>query len=66
MSEHIPLRQLPLYRHYKGGLYSLVCIATLESDGSKMMVYKSAETGEHFVRPAREFTEKFEEVKSDV
>ena len=38
------------YRHYKGGLYELVCIATLESDLSEMIVYRAAD-GSIWTRP---------------
>jgi hypothetical protein len=38
------------YRHYKGGLYELVCEATLESDLSPMIVYRAAD-GAVWVRP---------------
>ena len=31
------------YRHYKGGLYELLCSATLESDLSEMVVYRAAD-----------------------
>jgi hypothetical protein len=38
------------YRHYKGGLYELVCTATLESDLSVMVVYRAAD-GSIWTRP---------------
>ena len=38
------------YRHYKGGLYELVCFATLESDLSEMVVYRAAD-GSIWTRP---------------
>ena len=44
------------YRHYKGGLYGLVCMATLESDLSEMVVYRAAD-GSTWVRPASVFFE---------
>ncbi len=44
------------YRHYKGGLYELVCMATLEADLSPMVVYRNAE-GSAWVRPASVFFE---------
>ncbi len=31
------------YRHYKGGIYELVCIATLKSDLTPMVVYRAAD-----------------------
>lgn len=44
------------YRHYKGGLYELVCIATLESDLSEMIVYRAAD-GSIWTRPKEVFFE---------
>jgi len=38
------------YRHYKGGLYDLVCMATLEADLSEMVVYRAAD-GSIWTRP---------------
>lgn len=38
------------YRHYKGGLYELVCFARLESDLSDMVVYRAAD-GSIWTRP---------------
>jgi hypothetical protein len=38
------------YRHYKGGLYELVCVARLESDLSEMIVYRAAD-GSIWTRP---------------
>ncbi|MES2298787.1 MAG: DUF1653 domain-containing protein [Pseudomonadota bacterium] len=44
------------YRHYKGGLYELVGEATLESDLTPMIVYRSAD-GSMWVRPRAVFFE---------
>ena len=44
------------YRHYKGGLYELVCMATLESDLSQMVVYRAAD-GSVWTRPSAVFFE---------
>lgn len=45
------------YRHYKGGIYEVVCEAKLESDPSViMMVYKSEE-GSIWTRPRDVFFE---------
>ena len=38
------------YRHYKGGVYELVCVATLESDLTPMIVYRAAD-GSIWIRP---------------
>jgi hypothetical protein len=44
------------FRHYKGGLYELVCEATLESDLSTMIVYRAAD-GSVWCRPQSVFFE---------
>lgn len=44
------------FRHYKGGIYELVCVATLESDLSPMIVYRAA-NGSVWVRPESVFFE---------
>lgn len=44
------------FRHYKGGLYELVCVATLESDLSDMIVYRAAD-GSIWTRPSAVFFE---------
>jgi len=38
------------YRHYKGGIYELVCEATLEADLTPMIVYRAAD-GSIWTRP---------------
>ena len=47
------------YRHYKGGLYELVCEATLEADHSPMIVYRAA-NGSVWIRPREVFFETVE------
>lgn len=42
------------YRHYKGGIYELVCEALLESDHTPVIVYR-AEDGAVWVRPREDF-----------
>jgi hypothetical protein len=44
------------YRHYKGGLYEHVCVATLESDHTEMIVYRAA-NGSIWTRPKDVFFE---------
>lgn len=60
--EKIPLRKYAIYRHYKGGEYTLLGVAKLESDLTDMAIYKKAyvDTETVFVRPLEEFIEKFE------
>lgn len=48
------------YRHYKGGIYEIICEAQLESDpGVVMMVYRSEE-GLIWTRPRDAFFESVE------
>jgi hypothetical protein len=47
------------FRHYKGGIYELVCEATLESDLSTMIVYRAA-NGSIWCRPKDVFFELIE------
>ena len=47
------------YQHYKGGIYELVCEATLESDLSTMIVYRAA-NGSIWCRPRAVFFEMIE------
>ena len=47
------------YRHYKGGLYELVCEATLEADLTPMIIYR-AHDGSIWARPKAVFFEPVE------
>jgi hypothetical protein len=47
------------YRHYKGGLYELVCEAVLEADHSPVIVYRGQD-GTTWVRPRAVFFEMVE------
>jgi hypothetical protein len=47
------------YRHYKGGLYELVCEAVLEADHTPVIVYRG-EDGLTWVRPRDVFFETVE------
>ena len=45
------------YRHYKGGIYEIVCVAKLETDPTvSMIVYKSSD-GTIWTRPEEVFFE---------
>jgi hypothetical protein len=46
-----------LYRHYKGGIYEIVCEAKLESDPSIMMMVYRSEDGSVWTRPRSVFFE---------
>lgn len=56
------LQRFKIYRHYKGGEYTLLGLAKLESDLTDMAIYKKAyvDTDTVYVRPLEEFIEKFE------
>lgn len=45
------------YRHYKGGLYELVCETMLEADHTPVVVYRGQD-GVVWVRPRDAFFEK--------
>jgi hypothetical protein len=47
------------YRHYKGGLYEVVCEATIEADHTPVVVYRG-EDGKTWVRPRDVFFESVE------
>jgi hypothetical protein len=49
------------YRHYKGGVYDLVCEAELEADHTPVIVYRGQD-GRTWVRPKAAF---FELVEGD-
>lgn len=44
------------FRHYKGGIYDLVCEATMEADHTPLIVYK-ASNGSIWCRPKNVFFE---------
>ncbi len=48
-----------IYQHYKGGVYKLICIAKMESSKSEMAVYESVLSGKIWIRPTKQFEEKF-------
>lgn len=62
--EKMPLRKYAIYRHYKGGEYTLLGLAKLESDLTDMAIYKRAyvDTDMVYVRPLEEFIEKFKPI----
>nr|WP_315249627.1 DUF1653 domain-containing protein [uncultured Duganella sp.] len=47
------------FRHYKGGLYELVCEATMEADLTPIIVYRAAD-GSIWCRPRSVFFEQIE------
>jgi len=47
------------FRHYKGGVYEVVCEAILEADHTPVVVYRGAD-GITWVRPRQAFFESIE------
>ena len=45
------------YRHYKGGIYEIICEARLESDTEVIMIIYKAEDGAIWTRPRADFFE---------
>lgn len=60
----ILLQRSRIYRHYKGGEYTFLGVAKLESDLTDMAIYKKAHVAKDtvFVRPLEEFIEKFKPI----
>ena len=59
-----------LYRHFKGGLYRVVCVARDSESLEYMVVYKNEETGDTWVRSVYMFMgsvdrEKYPDVKQE-
>lgn len=54
------MAEITRYRHYKGGLYELICEATLESDPTVTMIVYKASNGTIWTRPASAFFEQIE------
>jgi hypothetical protein len=52
-------KKLVRYRHYKGGIYKLVCEATQEADLKPAIVYRAPD-GSLWIRPASVFFEMIE------
>jgi len=52
-----------LYEHYTGKIYRVVTLATAESDGKVMVVYRSeADPNLVYVRPHTQFMQKYTRV----
>lgn len=60
-SAHEALRDAPrpgtLYRHYKGGLYSIVACSIREDTLEPLVTYRSVERGTAWTRTLANFTE---------
>jgi hypothetical protein len=49
--------KLGIYKHYKGGLYEVIGLATESDTEAEVVVYKSVETGRLFTRNKTIFCE---------
>ncbi|BBI99462.1 hypothetical protein FGKAn22_11550 [Ferrigenium kumadai] len=54
------------YRHYKGGIYEIICEARLESDPNVMMIVYKSEDGLIWTRPSGIFFELVQHEGKDV
>lgn len=45
-----------IYRHFKGSLYEVIGVAKHSENGENMVVYRSLNTGDMYVRPIDMFT----------
>lgn len=52
---------MTIYKHYKGGLYTFVCIASHSETDEQLVIYKNEE-GRVFARPYEMF---FDQVKAE-
>ena len=48
------------WQHYKGGIYTWICSAFLESDRKTVVIIYMAEDGSIWSRPLKEFAERVE------
>lgn len=44
-----------VYQHHKGGVYTVICVATLEATMERVVVYQSRVDGRVWVRPVSDF-----------
>jgi hypothetical protein len=56
----------PVYRHYKGGLYTIITLANHTETGEPMVVYKSELFGSVYVRPLSMWFERVKDGDDDV
>ncbi len=51
-----------IYKHYKGGLYRVICIARMEATLEELVIYKTINRTpeQHWARPKSVFTETLE------
>lgn len=44
-----------VWKHYKGGVYTIIAVGKLEVDLTLMVVYKSNDDGSVWIRPQHDF-----------
>lgn len=49
------------YRHYRGGLYRLLCVGRHSETEEWLVTYTSEQTGDHWVRPLAMWSERIED-----
>ena len=49
--------KLGVYRHFKGGVYEAVAVASHSETLEPMVVYRNVESGQYWVRPASMWNE---------
>lgn len=49
------------YKHYKGGTYEVISLATHTETNEVMVIYKSLNFGSVYVRPYQDWTQKTKE-----
>lgn len=59
------LNTMNIYRHFKGGYYVVLSLATIESTGEEVVVYQSLQDGRMWVRPLSVFRELVPEDKEN-
>lgn len=52
--------KIGIWRHFKGGIYKVLQIATHSETEEKMVVYQNCASGQWWVRPAAMWNEKVE------
>lgn len=59
------LNTMNIYRHFKGGYYVVLSLASIESTGEEVVVYQSLQDGRMWVRPLSVFRELVPEDKEN-
>lgn len=57
-------KKVQIFQHHKGGLYKFISWGKQESSQNVCAIYESVETGEVWIRPKKEFIEKFKKYEA--